>query len=257
MYIDIHTMLWSMTGRPRDGGSRGGEHPPSPRPPFSQIQQSHAHAGTWFTDSLILQVCFLKCNSCWSAFLPLHSVSYPSAYGIMNWSSINKQTTPGSSHVLLSSSQLLPTDLMWGRNTATVTANICCNSTSLFSFQCNASSLQIHGTVFLRKYIYLWLCCVGLERVMAYSHTWWVLHTWILLHWMIQKKNKPFTFHLVSNKEHFLQVWLLESHLSLLIRCLQLILNGLVLNSHPSHGWFNSHLGECDNVTHGSFDTPE
>lgn len=105
---------------------------------------------------------------------------------------------------------------------------------------------------FLRKWDYLWSYCVGLERVIAYTHTWRVLRTW-MLDWMIQKKKQsssPFNLSLTRLAfSHFQNHTCLHSstgHSTFIMEPCWI---------QPSQGWFNSHVGECDDVTLGLWHT--
>lgn len=100
----------------------------------------------------------------------------------------------------------------------------CSKYLSLLDYQYIVPSVKV-WLEFLRKRGYLWSYCVGLERVIAHSHTWWVLRTWRMLDWMIQKKkcHSPFNCSLMKPAFFFLFLFLLfffhllQSHLSALI----------------------------------------
>ena len=175
-----------------------------------------------------------------SLFISLWSVSHPSAYGIMNWSFINKRRrTPGSSHVLLFSDELLQMRLLVCR--------VSCKFLFLLNYTFSAN------TQFLCKWGYLWSYCVGLERVIAYNPTRgeFYAHEECLTEWFRKKKKLSFTFQLFPNE-------------AFVFRCNHTCLQSSTAHStflmdpcwiQPSYGWFNSHVRGCDNVTLGLWHT--
>lgn len=176
----------------------------------------------------------------------------------MNWSFINNRRTPGSSHVLHVSNELLQIDFMC----------------SLLCFAANTShSSSDHQYIvpsvkvwleFLRKRGYLWSYCVGLERLIAHSHTWWVLRTWRMLDWMIQKKKCHSPFNCSLMKPAFLFIFFLLSALFFSFAPISPVCTHRPHMARfqsgsswiqTSYGRFHSHMGGCDNVTPGLWHT--
>lgn len=143
-------------------------------------------------------------------YLPV-SVSHPAAYGIMNWFFINKRRTPGSSHALHFSDELLQINFMWFLLCVMYTE---CSSLLNPQYTFSAKYMVWFFFFYISQSIYghiVW----AWKRVIAYSHTWWVLRSWRMLDWMKRKKDCHSPFNCSLMRSVFFTS--LKSHLSALM----------------------------------------
>lgn len=153
-----------MTGRPRDVAYRW------KYPQFSTAMHSQE------IDPLIHGRC--RCAFQHGARVYLCGLLViPSAYGIMNWSFINKRRTPGSSHVLHSSHELLQIDFM---------CFLLCLLSTLLSLELLKHSANTWFDFYVSEAIYGHIVWAWKESLLTPTHR--EFYAPRMLDWMIQKK---------------------------------------------------------------------